>query len=501
MALPVPTIVGPGVGPGAGRGALGRGGTAAGGSAAAPGPARRRACGPLGAVLLAVALLALQSISAAGVRAQGADAFTVRDIAVDVTADSAAAARDSAIVQGQRMAFDQLLLNLATPEDVARLAPLDDQTIDDMVLDFEVESENVSTVRYIGRLAFRFRAAPVRQYLEQGGASYAVSASRPALVLPVLTRDGNSLLWDDGNVWLAAWSETPVDGTLVSIAVPLGDLTDIAAIDGPRALDGDMTALQAMAQRYGAGDVIVAQAQTSLDPATDEARIALDVKRYTYAGIDGTLQDNLSAPGGEAAFAELYREAARHVSAFLQQQWKQENLVSSTVEQRLAVTAPLASLEEWIDLRRRLADVSTVRRTDLIELSRNAARVDLVFVGDQAQLARALARRDLVLVPAASGSIAGGAAADPAVGAGAQTSGSVTVYPDAVAPTAPVSGGGSWELRRASSAPLPAPVAPAPVAPAPVAPAPVAPAPVVPDTVPDSTTMPESVDQPIPAVE
>lgn len=409
-----------------------------------------------GALFLVVALAAAQLIPlalTAPAAAQGSDVFLVRDVAVDVTADSAAAARDSAIVAGQRKAFDQLLLNLATPEDVAKLPPLGDDAISDMVLDFEVESESVSTVRYIGKLAFRFRAEPVRAYLEQGGASYAVGATRPALILPVLTRDGSSLLWDDTNAWLATWSGGPVGGTLVSIAVPLGDLTDIATIDGPRALDGDAAALQAMAQRYGAGDVVVAEVQAGIDAATGEARLALDAKRYTLTGLAGTLQDNLSAPGGEAALPDLYAQAAQRVSAFLQDEWKRENLVSSTVEQRLDVVAPFASLEEWIDLRRRLGDVSMIRRADLLELARDGARIDLVFVGDQAQLIRALAQRDLALVPVGPEPVPPPAAPAAPPPAAPGTGGSVTVDPTAVPALPPAAGTPHWELRRGAMAP------------------------------------------------
>jgi hypothetical protein len=409
------------------------------------------------AVAAATLLAWLSAALAPAAWAQPEESFTVRDVGVDVTADSAAAARDQAIVTGQRKAFDQLLLNLATAEDVARLPPLDDDSIGNMVLDFQVESESVSTVRYIGKLAFRFRAAPVQQYLEQGGATYAVGATRPALVLPVLTHDGQSLLWDERNDWLAAWSQSSVDGTLVSFVVPLGDLTDLAAIDAPRALDGDAAALQAITTRYGAGDVIVAEARTSIDPATDEARIDLDARRYTPAGLDDTLQDSLSAPGGEAALADLYRQATQRVSTFLQAQWKQENLVSSTVEQRLAVVAPLDSLDSWVDLRRRLGDIPVIRRTDLLALSRGPARLDLVFFGDQAQLVRALAQRDLSLTPAPAAMPAppGGSPAAAAPPPAPQTTGSVTVYPGVVAPPMPQPAEMLWELRRGARA-LPA---------------------------------------------
>lgn len=393
----------------------------------------------------------------------------MRDVAVDVTAESAAAARDRAIVEAQRSAFDRLLTTLSSPSDIARLPTLSDDAISDMVLDFEVEEERVSTVRYIGRMAFRFRAEPVRRYLEQSGVGYAVTATRPALVVPVLTRDGSSRLWDEGNAWLAAWSAAPVGGPLVGIVVPLGDLSDITMIDAPQALDGDNAALQALAQRYGAGDVVVAEAVVSIDAASDAATLALDARRYTSAGVAGQLQDSLSAPGGEAALPDLYTQAAQRVSAFLQDEWKQENLVSSTAEQHLDVLASFTGLDDWVDLQRRLSEVSTVRRASIKELSRNRARLDLVFVGDHEQLTRALDRRNLALVPLPGAMPAPGATPGaPTMPAPANgpapvpgTGGAVTVDPGAL-PSAPPPLAApqpalppQWELQRTGQAGAP----------------------------------------------
>src|SRR3982750_3742865 len=108
---------------------------------------------PLLRSFMAAALLLLAGIAVA--RAQG-EALSVEGIAVDVTADSAQAARDKALVQAQRKAFDQLMQTLVQPQDLARAPKVSDAQIADMVLDFDIESEKTSAVRYIGKLNFRF---------------------------------------------------------------------------------------------------------------------------------------------------------------------------------------------------------------------------------------------------------------------------------------------------------------------------------------------------------
>jgi len=107
------------------------------------------------AVLLAsVAFLAMAPQARAGT-------YTVSGIPVDVTAADASAARDQAIVEGQRAALKALVENMMGAEKAAQIPLPDDAGISDMVQDFEVESERLSTVRYVGTLTFRFLSDPV----------------------------------------------------------------------------------------------------------------------------------------------------------------------------------------------------------------------------------------------------------------------------------------------------------------------------------------------------
>ena len=80
-----------------------------------------------------------------------AGTYTVSGIPVDVTAADAATARDQAIVEGQRAALQMLVENMMGAEKAAT-DPVAQRrrAIRDMVQDFEVESERLSSVRYVG---------------------------------------------------------------------------------------------------------------------------------------------------------------------------------------------------------------------------------------------------------------------------------------------------------------------------------------------------------------
>ena len=77
--------------------------------------------------------------------------------------------------------------------------------------------------------------------------------------------------------------------------------------------------------------------------------------------------------------------------------WKQRNLVSSTVQQTVAVSVPITDYRGWLDIRQRLAQITTIQRVDVRSLRTDLAHVDIVYVGDFTQLTQALATRSLAV--------------------------------------------------------------------------------------------------------
>ena len=105
----------------------------------------------------------------------------------------------------------------------------------------------------------------------------------------------------------------------------------------------------------------------------------------------------------------------------LQSGWKQRNMAATGSELTLAVRVPINDLASWIEIRKRLAGITAIKRSDLVYLSRQEARLNLVFVGDPGQLAQTVAQRDLSLTQTTDGWVlaagVGGAPAAPGSGA------------------------------------------------------------------------------------
>jgi len=89
-----------------------------------------------------------------------ADPYTVTDVSVDVTSDTTARMRDKALMQAQRTAYTQLCQRLGMAD---RSASLDDDALASLVRSFEIQSEHLSAVRYIGVFTIHFNQAAVQK--------------------------------------------------------------------------------------------------------------------------------------------------------------------------------------------------------------------------------------------------------------------------------------------------------------------------------------------------
>ncbi|MBF0167767.1 MAG: DUF2066 domain-containing protein [Alphaproteobacteria bacterium] len=306
--------------------------------------------------------------------------FLAVSIAVDATGQSTSQAREKALSDGQQQAFRRLLESLTISSDHARLPhPANWQ---DWVVDFSVDQEKTSAVRYLALLTVRFKAQPVRNLLKQAGIAFAETASKPSLVIPILVQPGRPLLWDEDNLWLKAWQERPKLSTLAPVLAPMGDNWDRQTFD----VGSDKDRLEAMGRRYGAVQALVAEAKPSQN--------GLDI-RLLY-GSGATAQIAVQAQAKDQPQA-VFRKGADLVALHLEEAWKKNNLLVSESSGMLLVTASFNGLNDWLRIRDRLAKVNLVRRQEILEVARNQATLALHHAGDMAQLRTALAQADLVL--------------------------------------------------------------------------------------------------------
>ncbi len=322
------------------------------------------------------------------------NAFTVRAVPLDVTAASAAAARDQAFADAQRIAFRRLLERLTVPAEYSRLPSLSLQAIEDYVRDISVDQEKSLGQRYLAQITVRFQPPAIRKLLRDAGIAFSEPRQRPIAVVPLFSTGDQLFLWTGANPWRDAFAKLPGEG-LVSFAVPSGEQAD--QIDATRAMSADAEALTAVARRMGTPDALIAHAYLGKDAT---GRPSLDVRiAAMVGGLSRPFETRNYQASGDEEPQDLIRRAIADLTRALEEAHKQGNTVRYDQTGELSTIVPLSGdLAGWMSIRERLVRLPIIRGIELISLSRNEAAMIIRFAGEQSQVEGALAQVGLPIV-------------------------------------------------------------------------------------------------------
>lgn len=328
--------------------------------------------------------------------AEAQDAFAA-DARYDLSGAPASQLRAQAMAKAPGDAIDELLQRLAVPADADRTPRIGDEEAARMAESVEIIDERASETTYRATIRVFFSDDAVRERLSQAGIRFAETRSKPVLVLPVFQAGEGVKLWDEPNPWLRAWAGFRPPPGLIPIVVPLGDLEDVGEIGGDKSIIGDEGRLLNIAARYGAGDVILAQAALR---ATDDGKPLIEAQARRI-GEFGAVLANRSYTG--QSFEQLdgvLTQVAGRIWQAAETKWKQRNTIRFGYENVLPARADFRSLREWAELRRRLESVNMVRGVTVGRLNRDGARLSVAYQGAIEQLEIALSQFDLTLQPA-----------------------------------------------------------------------------------------------------
>jgi len=331
--------------------------------------------------------------------------FTITNIKVDVTAKTASVARKQALAEGEQEAFELLLKRLTLRIDHQRLPELEVEEISSYVQDFSVLNEKTSQVRYLADVTYRFKPKDIRQLLRDNNIQFAETPSKPILLLIVYEVAGSVALWDNPNPWREAWMKLSQTSKfrgnekrtvgLVPMNFGNADLTDIATISAELAVKEDKRGLTAIAKRYGTSSTIIIIGSPSL-ALKEKLILKVRMLRHGDGGRDNEILLEFEGKKDEKIDNLLYR-SAKEIKAMVEDHWKKDNLLNFEHSGFINATLPIKSIEEWVNIRNRLAGVAVIENIELVIIAREKVRINIKFIGEIEQLKLSLAQADLLL--------------------------------------------------------------------------------------------------------
>jgi hypothetical protein len=326
--------------------------------------------------------------------AQSGEVYTVKNVKVDVTAESAAVAREAALKIGQKEAHMRLMKRMVLIGDFSNLPKLLDQQLVQLVAGVEVVEEKISTVRYIAKFVVRFNPSAVRSYLRNAGIRFAETKSKAMIVLPLLRVQATLQLWDSGNLWLKAWRELPKSEGLIDLVVPKGETTDIADISPEQAVIGNDERIKSISQRYGAARALLTVA--TIKDLQGKKIIELATSWLSPRGSDRTSIKSLDNAKGQS-LQRVLSTAANHLRDEIEEDWKKANLLRFEDSRELIAQTDLRGLSDLVLLKNKLETNSFVQKVEIVRVSLNSALIRVQYIGHPNQLSLSLSQRDIVL--------------------------------------------------------------------------------------------------------
>ena len=320
--------------------------------------------------------------------AAAADLYAV-NVLVDVTDVNASVAREKAMTEANRQAFELVLKKITTPDNVARIMTLNDNQILNFIKEVSVVSEKSSNVRYMAELRIKLNEEIVKRYMAEKQIPFMVDKATSVLVLPVYRKAPATAaeLWEEDNLWRKAWERNTASEGMAEFVTPEQSFSNMEALDAEKALSLDARLFGWLARQNRVSDVFVLE-------ATEHAG-GLQVQIYSPNGEGGLLETlDVSGTAGDDA---LYDEAVRQAKVRIASKIKSQNISESRKQSEITVLFLYKRIRDWLDLQKQLSDIPYVKKIQEEAIGDGKTQFRLVFSGSLDRLNQALAQKLFVL--------------------------------------------------------------------------------------------------------
>jgi len=297
------------------------------------------------------------------------DLYVVKDIQVDVVAESAIAARQSAHMQGKRRAYAVLLSRLQHTSTEAQNSPSDEE-LEYLIDHYAVFNEKDSKNRYLAQLNVSFNSKAVREFLDHNSPETSTSQEYVSVIVPVLSKLDETLLWEEENPWLHSWNS---DAALPKDSViPVGDLEDMSSLTIEDISTENSTKMKKLMDRYHANNlVIVTYKETHSD------QYQLSVKQYTKSGLINhhgpwTAKNIESTKDTWSQARDEIKETFATLKEAFEASSKPKNFYSRV---------NFKSFSEWRKIKIMLNQISSIKDLNIESLNREHAYIRFTYAG------------------------------------------------------------------------------------------------------------------------
>lgn len=324
-----------------------------------------------------ICLLLLSVILFPGTSFAGNGSIYSVDVYVDVTDDNAAQAKEKAMVQANRTAFNTVARRITTQEGIDQLSLLNDDQILNFIKEVSIKSEKASNVRYIANLKVIINDEILRQYMDEKNIPPAIITASNVLIIPTFRefKTDTPMLWEANNIWRKVWEEESNNKddiiTFTSIAA---NGSNYASLDSKKALSLDNVAMEQVSFNNNTRDIFVVDA--------------------VYNGIEGITITIYSYQDGTTETVDVYGErspqlllnAIAEAKKTIENKLKKQSLVENNQKNEIEALYTYYSMSDWVSVENALKEVNGIDAIKITAMSSGKVQFKINYSGSLEKL-------------------------------------------------------------------------------------------------------------------
>ncbi len=304
-----------------------------------------------------------------------ADLFTIDDIKVTNTGQSAKEAKDGALLIGQRQAFTQLVERLSDKN--TNVPTIDDSQLSDIIQGVEVYNEKITPTYYKATFSISFNKAMVVKILKDNNIHFVDKKSAPIVIIPVyIDENGKKLLFESENLLRGAFIKVTNLNHVLDVVIP-NNITnlDIQKInsDIENISPETKNILTDAMQKYNADKFILLIATKAAGENT------INIRMQNLKDSNVNIREATFKPEDNE---DIFEYSAGNILKMLEIDWSRDREENAANSQKIKLNIVVSGLEDWVVINKRLQDMHFIQITNINDITIRYVSLDVVFRSD-----------------------------------------------------------------------------------------------------------------------
>lgn len=318
------------------------------------------------------------------------DVFFVNDVDIYAESDNLENAKNEAYNSGTKQAFSKLMERMLPKEQWWKVNDITKQKAHLALKETYVIHERMTSHSYRGKIAFQFNEVEVKKILQRAGTFYYDKYSVPHLLIPVIKKENDFLIWQDTN-WNSAWDDRPSRIGLFSYVYLMDDINDVDLLKKPDSfLQMRLYKFVPILERYGAEGIVLVIGETIEDKLKLTIRIASrnsdTIRTFSY-DRDPNIDDE-----------EFYKNVASDALQKIDSIYKGYDFIGLEKLYETEFNFAFENRKQWQDLKFAISRISEIRKFEVLDQDKVSAKFKITYNTDPTLMGKILYNNNINIV-------------------------------------------------------------------------------------------------------